>query len=83
MENKQPSLTDEQRQALVNQAGKPLYIVDPNSHCEFVLIPADQYEQYQALFETDDFDISESYAAQHGAASRVWDDPELDQYNDA
>jgi len=78
----QPKITDEQRQALAEQAGKPVYVVDVNSQNQYVLVPADQYQPVKALFETDEFDISETYAAQDEALRDVWDHPRLDVYNE-
>lgn len=75
-----PKLTDEQRQALTEQPSGPVYVVDVNSQDQYVIIRADEYRHYQALFESDQFDISETYAAQEHAVKPVWDDPALDEY---
>lgn len=43
----------------------------------------EQFDRLNALLATDQFDISETYAAQSAAlAAAGWDDPELDIYND-
>ena len=70
----QPKLGNEQRQALAEQAGKPVYVVDVNSQNQYVPMPAEQYQYVKALLETEEFDISETYAAQSEALQDVWDE---------
>ena len=78
----QPKISDEQREALKQEPDRPLYVIDKNSNDQYVLLSADDYRHFQALFETDQFDISETYAAQEQAVRKVWDEPILDDYND-
>ena len=78
-----PKLSDEQRIALEQHAGQPLYVVDPVKRVEYVLIPADVYQRVHALLEAEEFDIRETYVAQEqslGAAG--WNDPAMDAYNE-
>jgi len=75
-------LTAEQRAALKEQQMKgPVYLVDVNSNDQYVLLRAEDYERFRALFETEDFDITETYTAQSQTLRDVWDDPALDAYN--
>ena len=77
------SLSSEQRQAVADQPGQPVELIDDVSHARYVLIPAEQFERIKALVANDEFDVRESYAAQSDAlAAAGWDDPELDIYND-
>jgi hypothetical protein len=77
-----PTLIDEQRQAIDQQGGAPVYVVDTERHQQYVLISASAYQRLRGLFEDEPFDIRETYAAQEAALKEVWDDPELDEYND-
>jgi hypothetical protein len=77
------SLSAEQRQAIADHPGEPVELVDEVSRARFVLLPAEQFERIKALLTADEFDVSETYAAQSAAlAAAGWDDPELDIYND-
>jgi hypothetical protein len=44
-------LTDDQRQALQAEQGKPIDVVDPATHQRYVLIACEQYERVRALLE--------------------------------
>ena len=76
-------LSPEQREAMANQPGEPIEVIDEVSRSRFVLLPAEQFERFKALLTADEFDVRETYAAQSAAlAAAGWDDPELDIYND-
>lgn len=75
-------LTDEMRSALEQHPGRPVTIEDDQTHAQYVLLPIDTYQKVQALVGDEPFDIRETYSAQDQALSKVWDDPELDVYND-
>jgi hypothetical protein len=78
-----PKLSDEQRSALEQHAGQPVFVVDPVKHLEYVLIPAEIFERVRALLGTEEFDIRETYAAQEQALGTAgWNDPAMDAYND-
>jgi hypothetical protein len=47
----------------------------------YALLSGDIYER-KGLFSDEDFEIRETYPAQESALAKVWDDPELDIYND-
>jgi hypothetical protein len=55
-----PQLTDDQRQALEEQAGSPVYIADAKTNASYVLLRAEVYERYKAVFEAE-FDPRETY----------------------
>lgn len=79
---KHPEITEEQRRALREGQG-PVYLVDVNSSDQYVLMPADEYQHYRALFESDTFDITETYPAQEQALGQVWNASEADVYDQA
>ena len=76
-----PKLTDEMREALRDKSRQPVQVEDEQTHTRYVLLPLDVYQRVRMIFE-EDFDISDTYAAQDEALAKVWDDPELDVYND-
>jgi hypothetical protein len=77
------SLSAEQRQAVADHPGEPVELVDEVSRARYVLVPGEQFDRIKALLATDEFELSETYAAQSRAlAAAGWDDPELDIYND-
>ncbi len=77
-----PQLTEEQRHAL-DETGedRPVTVIDSASGRKFVLLSAALYERYRALFETEDFDIRETYAAQDAAADAAWSHPDDAAYD--
>ncbi|MGC8641776.1 MAG: hypothetical protein ACP5XB_18060 [Isosphaeraceae bacterium] len=56
-----PLLTDDQRQALDVQGGSPIYVVDLVTNARYVLLRADLFERFKAIFE-EEFDPRETYA---------------------
>jgi hypothetical protein len=75
-------LSDEQRCALEQAHGKPVYVVDAARQSRFVLVPADVFQRLVALLGVDDFDIAETYAAQDQAAAQAWSLPEDAAYDE-
>ncbi len=75
-------LTHEQHAILEQHGDKPMPFVDPVDQKVYFLVAGDLFERFRALFNDDDFDIRETYAAQDAALAKVWDDPALDVYND-
>lgn len=74
--------SNEINRALQDSNGGPLYLTDADGSVTHVVVSADAYRRLHTLFEDGDFDVRETYAAQSGALAAVWDDPELDIYND-
>src|SRR4051794_32825134 len=56
-----PQLTEDQRQALEEQGDSPIYIADPKTNTSYVLLRAEVYERYKAVFE-EEFDPRETYS---------------------
>jgi hypothetical protein len=78
-----PKLTDEQRDALNREPGRPVQVVDPATNAVFYLVSGEQFSHLKALLEPEPFDIRDTYAAQDHALRSVWDDPALDIYNES
>jgi hypothetical protein len=78
-----PELTDEQRQAIEEHGGEPVYVVDAQTNASYVLIRAEQYRILTALFADIEFDPRELYPlSARSAAAAGWDDPDMDVYNE-
>jgi len=75
-------LSKEQQRELEQHGGKPIQVVHPDTRKVYVLIDGEIYNRLRPLFDDELFDIRETYAAQDQALGKVWDDPELDVYND-
>jgi hypothetical protein len=73
--------TDALFHALAGSPGEPIFLVDDGGSTTHVVISAEAYSRLKALLEEAPFDIRETYAAQTQALAKVWDDPELDLYN--
>jgi hypothetical protein len=81
MTNKLP---DDLRQAIENEGGNPVHLVDSATNVHYVLMRADQYENLSALIAPrEEFNPRELYpVVAKSAAAAGWDDPDLDAYND-
>ena len=79
-----PTLADDQRQALAEQGGSPVYVIDDKTNARYVLLRAEQYENLRGLFaDNDEVDPREFYPlTAKAAAAAGWDDPAMDDYND-
>jgi hypothetical protein len=44
-----PKLTDDQRQAIEERGGTPVYVVDPTTDASYVLLRAEKYERLKAI----------------------------------
>ncbi|MEX2119515.1 MAG: hypothetical protein WD847_07960 [Pirellulales bacterium] len=75
-------LSHEQQQELSQHGDKPLGVVDPATGKLYYIIAGELYDRLWTLLGDDEFDIRETYAAQDAGLAKVWDDPELDVYND-
>ena len=77
-----PQLTDEQRQALheAHETG-PVEVIDSATRISYVLLRADLFQRYRALFD-EEFDVREAYPAiDVVAANEGWNDPSMDVYD--
>jgi uncharacterized protein (DUF1330 family) len=79
-----PKLSEEQREALLQQPGKPLTVEDDQTRLQYVIIPFETFQRVQALFDEDEFQIKETYASQFAAMNTqdCWDAPGMDDYDD-
>jgi hypothetical protein len=78
-----PKLSSEQRQAIKDQHGGPVLVVDADTKEEYVLLPAGAYQKIRDLIGDEPSEIRETYSAQERvAAAEGWDDPAMDDYND-
>jgi hypothetical protein len=72
-------ITAEQFQAIRESAGQPVYLVDDRGQdAALAIVPVHLIK----LLANEEFNISETYAAQEAALSKVWNDPQLDEYTD-
>jgi hypothetical protein len=54
-------LTDDQRQAIEEHGGSPVYLVDDMTNASYVLMRADQFERVKGFLEENEFDPREAY----------------------
>ena len=72
-------ITAEQSQAIQDSNGQPVYLVDESGRdASFAIVRVDLLK----ILADDDFNIAETYAAQEAALSKLWSDPQLDEYTD-
>lgn len=72
-------ITAEQSQAIRDSNGQPVYLIDDEGRdSSLAIVRVDLLK----ILANDDFNIAETYAAQEGALSKVWSDPQLDEYTD-
>ena len=72
-------ITAEQSQAIQDSNGLPVSLVDEAGRdTSLAIVRVDLLK----LLADDDFNIAETYAAQEAALSKVWSDPQLDEYTD-
>jgi hypothetical protein len=72
-----PKLSDDLCQAIKEQGGTPLYVVDPNTNDGYVLIRAEHYERIKSV--TDGDGAEEMYPLLAEIEPDDWDD--LSQYD--
>jgi hypothetical protein len=67
-----PQLTADQRQAIEQVGGSPVYIVDPTTNASYVLLRAEDYEKLKALPDPDD--VSSLYPLLAHIEPEDWED---------
>ncbi len=80
-----PRISDEIRQALHSNPGKPLEVEDDQTHAKYVMIPSEAFQKLQALFIDDgDFDPREAYPLMDKTfgGAEGWDAPGMELYDD-
>ncbi len=72
------------QEAVRTSEDQPIRLTDPETNSEYVLLPADLYDQIRELFyEHSTLTQDEKRALMLRAGLRAgWDDPEMDVYND-
>ena len=65
-------LTDDQRLAIEQGGGSPIYIVDPATNSSYVLLRADDYEKMKAQPDVDD--VSSMYPLLADISPEDWED---------
>ncbi len=78
-----PNLTDDQRQAVEEHSGSPVYLIDTLTNTRYVLLRADQFEKVLALLQEEVYNPREAYPF----VERVMQeddayDPTLEHYQD-
>jgi hypothetical protein len=71
------TISEDQRKALEETSGGPVFFMDETSGEEIVIIRAAAYRRLSK-----EFSISDTYEAQERALAPIWNEPELDDYND-
>lgn len=78
-----PRLTDDQRHAIEEQGGTPVYVVDAASNANYVLLRAEQYEKIRPLLEDEGEHSRALYPyVEQSFRKAGWDDPAMDAYDD-
>ena len=79
------ALSKEIQQAVREAEENPVRLVDPETNVEYVVLPAETFEQMRNRVYYDDGPITEeerrALLIQAGLRAG-WDDPEMDVYND-
>jgi len=76
-------LTDEQWANVVHGSEAPVQVCDPAESAVFVLVRADVYQRFKALFEEDPVTEQERLFQLEQFGNRAgWNDPEMDVYDD-
>lgn len=72
------------QEAVRTSEEQPIRLTDPETNSEYVLLPAEIYDQARELFyEHSTLTQAEKRALMVRAGLRAgWDDPEMDVYND-
>lgn len=76
-----PKLTQEMREALQDDSRHPVQVEDEVTHDRYVLLPLSVYQRVRSIVD-DGLTVDELQTLQDEALAAVWDDPELDLYND-
>jgi hypothetical protein len=73
----QARITAEQSQAVRESNGQPVYLLDDSGQdASLAIVRVDLLNR----LVDDHFDIAETYVAQEAALSKLWNDPQLDEY---
>lgn len=76
------SLSDEQQQEIAREGNGPIRVIHPTTQKEYVLLAADIFDRVKSIFDDEQFNAADAYAAQSAVAGAAgWDDPEMDVYD--
>ena len=76
-------LTEEQWDEVQKEPDLPVRVNDPTEGAAFVLMRAEVYERFKALFENDPATEQErQYLLEQFGRRAGWDDPEMDVYDE-
>ncbi len=70
-----PSLSEDQRQAIEERGGAPVYVVDASTNQNYVLIRAEQFETMKAA--TDGENVEDMYPLLADVEPEGWEDINL------
>ena len=79
------ALSKEIQQAVRAAKENPVRLIDPETNVEYVVLPAETFEQMRNGVYYDDGPITEEerrYLLIQAGLRAGWDDPEMDIYND-
>jgi hypothetical protein len=75
-------LSEQQRQAIGEQPGAPVRVVDTTTQASYVLLAQADYDRVRALVEEEEFNPDElAPLADELAAKEGWADPATDPYD--
>lgn len=76
-------LTEQQWADVQKGSEIPIRICDPGENAAFVLVRAEVYERFRALFEEDPVtDLERLYQLEQFGRRAGWDDPAMDVYDE-
>lgn len=67
-----PKLTDDQRQAIEEQGGAPVFVVDATTNATYVLMRAEHYDRIKAV--TNNEDVEAMFPMIAGIDPEDWED---------
>lgn len=78
------TLTEDQRREVQASGDAPVRMTDPETHREYVLLPAEFYDRLKGvLYHDSEFTPAEAYPLLDAVLAKSgWDDPEMDVYDD-
>lgn len=77
------AIPKELQQALQEAGGAPVRVEDPETHVEYVLVAADEFESLCLASAAGCFsEVEQDYLLAEAGRRAGWDDPEMDIYND-
>lgn len=75
------SLSEDQRRAIEEHGGMPVYVVDPDTNANYVLMRAEQFETLKSLFSEEEFNPRQAYPfVDRVMAEDDANDPTLESY---